>query len=403
MVRDGRGDAGGQGHGRARGLTARERHLDGQGDSLRGVRPPFCSAVVLSLCLSLAGVEVHAAPAAKGSKATGASKESRAAASAAESGASGATGAGGATDEAARLAVLPLRVEGSIDGETRERWTAGLREGLGRGQAALVDPAQVTPFLEGNCDRQTCYDRVRANSGATHLVRTTVVAKNRDFILKLDLIDAKTGVVVLSEDETCEICGSTELVSLLDSQGALLQSRLSAMSSGPAVLVLDTRPGGALVFVDGEVVGTTPLERPVLEGSHKIRVSLNGYVAEERELTLVNGAREELQLTLQRTPGNPKSRALGAVGLAGGLLLLGAGVGLVAIDDREYKKTCVGDGVDADGDCKSLFGTGPLGAVLIGVGAILGTVGVVALVRNRNANPKRAALMPTGLGLAGRF
>lgn len=333
---------------------------------------------MLSLCLSLAGVQVQAAPAPGG-------------------------------DEP-RLAVLPLRVEGTIDGETRERWTAGLRDGLLRGQAQLVDPAQVTPYLEGNCDRQSCYDRVRANSGATHILRTTVVAKNRDFILKLDLIDAKTGEVVLSEGETCEICGSTELVTLLDSQGALLQTRLAAMGSGPAVLVLDTRPSGALVFIDGEVVGTTPLERPVLEGSHKIRVSLNGYVAEERELTLVNGAREEVELSLQRTPGNPKSRALGAAGLAGGLVMLGAGIALVALDDAPYKKTCVGDGVDAQGDCKSLYGTGPLGSVLIGVGAILGTIGTVALIRNRGAKQgeraakkQRAAIVPTGLGIAGRF
>lgn len=327
--------------------------------------------VTVSLCLALAGVQVHAAPAPAG--------------------------------DSPRLAVLPLRVDGPSDAETRQRWTAGLREGLGRGNAELVDPAKVTPFLEGNCDRQTCYDRVRANSGATHIVRTTVVAKNRDFILKLDLIDAKTGEVVLSEDETCEICGSTELVSLLDSQGALLQTRLSAMGSGPAVLVLDSKPSGALVYVDGEVVGTTPLERPVLEGSHKIRVSLTGYVAEERELTLVNGAREEVALTLQRMPGNPKSRALGAAGLAGGLVLLGAGVGLVAIDDTPYKKTCTGDGIDADGDCKSLYGTGPLGSVLIGIGAILGTIGAVVLIRNRGAKAPRAALVPTGLGLAGRF
>ncbi len=333
---------------------------------------------MLSLCLSLAGVQVQAAPAPGG-------------------------------DEP-RLAVLPLRVEGTIDGETRERWTAGLRDGLLRGQAQLVDPDQVTPYLEGNCDRQSCYARVRANSGATHILRTTVVAKNRDFILKLDLIDAKTGEVVLSEGETCEICGSTELVTLLDSQGALLQTRLAAMGSGPAVLVLDTRPSGALVFIDGEVVGTTPLERPVLEGSHKIRVSLNGYVAEERELTLVNGAREEVELSLQRTPGNPKSRALGAAGLAGGLVMLGAGIALVALDDAPYKKTCVGDGVDAQGDCKSLYGTGPLGSVLIGVGAILGTIGTVALIRNRGAKQgeraakkERAAVVPTGLGIAGRF
>ncbi|MBL8969361.1 MAG: hypothetical protein JNK56_02210, partial [Myxococcales bacterium] len=50
------------------------------------------------------------------------------------------------------------------------------------------------------------------------------------------------------------------------------------------------------------------------------------------------------------------------------------------------------------------------GSVLIGVGAILGTIGTVALIRNRGAKQgeraakkQRAAIVPTGLGIAGRF
>lgn len=344
--------------------------------SLRGVRPPLCPIFALSLCVSLAGTPVvHAAQ-------EPASQEQR-------------------------LAVLPLKIEGQTDNDTRMRWTARLSEGLARGEAALVDPATVTPFLEGNCDRQSCYDRVRANSGASHIVRTTVVAKNRDFLLKLDLIDAKTGAVVLTAAETCEICGTEEVATLLDSQGALLQTRLASMGTGPAMLVLTTSPSGAVVYVDGEPVGTTPIERPVLEGSHRIRVNLNGYVAEERELSFVNGARQEVNLDLQRTPGNPKTRALGAVGLAGGLALLGAGVALTVLDDRPYKGNCSGANIDADMDCKFLFNTGPLGAAMIGVGAILGTLGAVALYRNRGRKQVEgkpsARLMPRGLGFAGQF
>jgi hypothetical protein len=305
-----------------------------------------------------------------------------------------------------RLAVLPLKIEGQADKDTRARWTTKLREGLARGQAGLVEPITVLPFVEGNCDRQSCYDRVRANSGATHLVRTTVVAKNRDFLLKLDLIDAKTGTVVLTEDETCEICGIEEVATLLDSQGAMLQTRLAAMGAGPAMLILDTTPSGAVVYVDGEAVGTTPIERPVLEGSHRIRVNLNGYVAEERELSFVNGARQDVKLELQRMPGDPKTRALGIAGLAGGIALLGAGVALAVLDDREYKPNCTGANVDADMDCKFLFNTGPLGAAMIGVGAILGTLGAVALIRNRGrkaASKPSAHVMPAGFGIVGRF
>lgn len=315
--------------------------------------------------------------------------------------------------EVQQIAVLPLRIDGQVDAETRERWTEGLRKGLARGDATLVEPAKVTPYLDGNCERQSCYDKVRANSGATHIVRATIVAKNRDFLVKIDLIDARSGVVALTDDERCEICGSEELVTLLDSQGALLMTRLAAMATGPAVLVLTTDPNGAVVYIDGEVVGKTPIERPILEGSHQIRVSLDGYVAEERELKLVNGVREELNVELKRTPGSSKSRALGAVGLGGGLALLAAGIGLTILDDAEYKPNCSGENVDAQNDCRFLYNTGPLGGVLIGVGAILGTLGAVALYRNRGpkigkrtdkrTDERRAHLAPRGLGLVGRF
>ncbi|HEY0136771.1 MAG TPA: PEGA domain-containing protein, partial [Nannocystis sp.] len=293
--------------------------------------------------------------------------------------------------------------QGQIDKETRERWTAGLRAGLARGVAPLVEPGEM-PEVDASCDRKGCYDKVRSATGATHVVRTTLVAKNRDFLLKLDLVDAETGEVTLSQDEVCEICGSEEVVGLLDSQGALLQTRLDALGTGPAVLILDSKPRGAMVTIDGEVVGTTPLERPVLEGVHTVRLSLDGHVAEERELTLVNGAREQLSLTLKRTPGNAKSRALGAAGLGGGLALLGAGIALLVLDDKPYKANCSGENVDKDMDCRFLFNTAPLGGALIGVGAVLATLGAVALYRNRGAKaPRRAMLRPGGLGVVGRF
>lgn len=342
------------------------------------MRPPVCS-LVLALSLTFAG-----AP-------TGHAAESPI-----------------PTGEAAKLAVLPLKIDGQVDEVTRTRWTASLRDGLSRGNAEVVDDAQVAPYIEGSCNQQSCYDKVRANSGATHIVRATVVNKNRDYLLKIDLLDARTGSVVVSSEDRCEICGSEEVGKSLDSQGALLQTRLAAQGKGPAVLYLDTSPSGAIVFIDGEAVGTTPLERPVLEGQHKVRVSLNGYVAEERELSFVNGVREELKLPLQRTPGNPRTRALGAAGVAGGILLIGGGIGLVILDDFEYKKNCDGVNKDADGDCKYVYNTGPLGAVLIGAGAILGTLGAVALHRHRGATPartkqERAFVVPRGLGVMGRF
>lgn len=303
-----------------------------------------------------------------------------------------------------KIAVLPLKVEGKVDEATRREWTNGLRRGIGRGDFVVAEQAQVEGVADAACDSKSCWDKLRGATQATHLVRTQVTIKNRDYALKLQLVDASSGAVIVSTEDRCEICGVEEVSNLLDSQGALLQTRLAAMGKGPPVLVVDTKPSGALVFVDDEVVGTTPLERPVLEGAHKVRVSLPGYVAEERELSLVPGVREQVTLELQRTPGSPKRRALGAAAFGGGLALLGGGLALVAIDDREYKGDCSGMNVDADGQCKWLFNTAVGGAVAAVAGAVLTTLGVVALVRNRNVKPARQAwVVPRGLGVFGRF
>ena len=313
------------------------------------------------------------------------------------------SGGAATQDGEVRIAVLPLKLAGQVDEATRKGWVAGLRRGLGRGSFALVEQDAVDRVGEPGCDRQPCLDKVR-EVGATHVVRTAITMKSRDYLLKLELVDARSGAVVFASDETCEICGVGEVADLLDSQGALLQTRLAALGKGPPVLVLDTRPSGALVYVDDEVVGTTPLERPLLAGGRKIRVTLAGHVAEERELTFVPGAREEVVIDLQRTPGNPRQRALGGAALGGGLALLGAGIGLIALDDLPFKKRCTGSEVDADGDCRWLYNTGWGGAALAVTGAVLVTLGIVALVRNRAPKPnRRAQVVPTGLGLVARF
>lgn len=317
-------------------------------------------------------------------------------------------GQASAASEERRLAVLPLSVDGPADEATRREWTSGLRRGVARGDAAIVDQAQVDKLGDPVCDKKQCWEKLRKGTQATHIVRTKVAIKNRDYAIKLELVSAEDGAVIVSTEDRCEICGVEEVANLLDSQGALLQTRLSTMGKGPPVLVIDTKPAGALVYVDGEVVGETPLERAVPEGAHKVRVSLSGHVAEERELSFVPGVREQVTLELQRTPGNPKRRILGGVALGGGIVLLGAAIGLLAIKPFPFKGQCSGMDVDADGDCKYLFDTRWGGAALAAAGASLVTLGIVALIRNRG--PKKAKkkadqafVLPAGLGVFGRF
>lgn len=319
-------------------------------------------------------------------------------------------GAAPDTNSERKVAVLPIRVEGQADDATRREWTNGLRRGIGRGDFQVADQAKVDQLGDPACERKSCWEKIRGATRATHIVRTSVSIKNRDYSLKLELLDTETGAVVVSTEDRCEICGVEEVGNLLDSQGALLQTKLAAMGKGPPVLVIASKPSGALVYVDGEVVGTTPLERPVLEGTHRVRVSLDGHLAEEREISFVAGVREQIDLDLQRTPGNPKKRALGGAALGGGIALIGGGLALLAAEharDFPYKRNCEQGKMTADdmGDCKYLLDLSWGGAALTAAGAVLVTLGVMALVRNRGAKPSRqqAQVFPAGFGVVGRF
>ncbi len=80
-------------------------------------------------------------------------------------------------------------------------------------------------------------------------------------------------------------------------------------------------------------------------------------------------------------------------------------MGSLALDDLEFKKRCTGAGGSTPiCDCRWLFNTGWGGAALAVSGAVLVTLGIVALVRQSRAEAGvEAQVLPTGLGVVGRF
>ncbi len=311
----------------------------------------------------------------------------------------------GATD-ARKVAVLPLVIEGSIDDDAKAGLLQGLRSGLERGDFELASQADVDTHAESPCNRQTCYGRLRSELGVSHIIRATVVVQNRDYELSLELINAEDGAVVVSSEDRCDICGLEEVGELLSSQGALLRAKIDAMGAGPAILIVDSKPTGATVMIDGEVVGVTPIERSVIAGEHVLRVSADGYVAEEREVNFVPGVTETINLDLNRAVGSKKMRILGGVSLAGGVLALGGAGALLVLDDQFR---CVDPtDVDNEGDCREYRNYSPAGGALAAAGAVFSTLGVVLLLRHRKPKSSKkasatATVSPTGIWLRGRF
>ena len=73
-----------------------------------------------------------------------------------------------------------------------------------------------------------------------------------------------------------------------------------AAAEGPASLQVDSRPAGARVYVDGRMVGATPLVLPdVTPGSHMVRIELPGYRPWTTSVTLTRGVRSRVAGSLE--------------------------------------------------------------------------------------------------------
>ena len=291
-----------------------------------------------------------------------------------------------------RAAILPLAVEGELSDVDKETLTGSLVEGLRRGSFDVVPPADVlvADSSAGGCADKDCFVRVAKATRATHLVRAKVVVRDRDYDVKVELVDGKTGAIVAKSEEGCEICGVVDAGSLMDSAAATLRTKLDALAKGPSVLTVKSEPAGAEVRIDGEIVGVTPLERPIIPGDRVVRVSKEGFITIEREVTVVEGVAEEVSFGLEKVPHRLPKRPWGYVSLGLGIAGVGVAATFAALEDKPYKvgKACDGSNVDDSGRCRKLwdtewivFGTSLAAATLV-------TLGVAVLLTSSKSRAK---------------
>jgi len=307
-----------------------------------------------------------------------------------------------------RAAILPVRVEGELSEVDRDALVAELVGGLERGSFAVVAPADVLARDPdaSDCAAAKCYRKVAQSTQASHLVRARVLVRDRDYDVRVELVDGATGSIVAKSEEGCEICGIVDAGALMASAAATLRTKLDALAKGPSTLTVSSDPEGAEVTVDGEFIGVTPLDRPVIGGKKIVRVSKDGYIVVEREVTVVDGVAEQLAFTLEKVPSRLPKRPWGWVSLGLGVAALGTAVTFAVLDDRPYEigSACKGDNLDASGNCRELwstewiiFGTSIAAATLVTLGvAVLLTTGGK---RGRKAKAERSGKASASVGV----
>lgn len=292
--------------------------------------------------------------------------------------------AAGDTDgSGATAAIVPIAVEGELSDADRERLEQSLVEGLERGDFGIVPPSSLKSTAD--CTKPKCFQEIAKSATATHVVRGAVTVQDRDYAVRLELRDGKTGEAVATSEDSCEICGVADAEQMVSTAAATLRTKLDALALGPAIVSVSSTPDGAVVTIDGEIAGTTPLEREVVPGKHIVRVSREGFIAIEREVTFVEGVQESLEFSLEKVPSRLPSRSWGWASLGVGIATLGTGIFFLTLDDSSYAfgNNCSGDDVDANGQCRFLWNTQWIGGGIAIAGATLTTLGAVILAESR--------------------
>lgn len=75
----------------------------------------------------------------------------------------------------------------------------------------------------------------------------------------------------------------------------------SSLGSFTGALIVDSRPSGATVFVDGKSVGTTPVQLDAIRaGEHAVRIESDGYRRWTSSVRVVAGERNRVTASLER-------------------------------------------------------------------------------------------------------
>ena len=303
----------------------------------------------------------------------------------------------GATE---RVVILPATVAGDVPPAVVSKISARLHKALKSGRYELVD----TKPGAGNCTDYKCIRNAGKAVGARYAVVPSIATQERDYGIAIYVYDV-SGSRSVKRTTTCEICSYDEAIDALVGQARDIRAPLiefidkpygdreqeTESGEGPPTLVVRSVPKGAVVRVNGQKIGTTPLSKPVEPGLLDLEVQKRGFATVSESVRATRGERTELTYDLVESREG-QTKALRTVGITFSVLgigMLGAGIPLLAIDENPYKKDCSGENIDYRGSCRYRYNTLVPGALLTAFGVGFVVTGIsTALVAFGRRNKK---------------
>ena len=303
------------------------------------------------------------------------------------------------------VALLPTEFDGELEQHWQEAIVGQIEDGFGRGDFRVVPSTRVLELLPSaaTCRQPACRAKALDVAGADFIVRSVVTVADRDYTVQMDVADP-AGNVVATSAEQCGLCGAEEVAELAGDLAGTMRTKIETLLRTPPVLTLISEPFGAKVTIDGRDVGITPLEQEVTPGPHKIEVSKEGFITQQRTVEGVAGVRDMVTFSMLRSAKDWKTPAwkAGWVTLGVGLAGVGAGATMLVLHERPYRANCE---ADTDGDCRNLYDTQTGGIIATATGGALLVTGIalVIVARDHKRHDISARLRPTANGIAVAF
>jgi hypothetical protein len=278
-----------------------------------------------------------------------------------------------------RVAVVRVDFEGNVAEAARELFANRAVEGLAAAQFEVFAGAAVTHKLAAagrklaECRDAGCYPAMAQALAVGYLVSARVVESNKNYEVSLELINGRTGGVIGSNRDRCEICGVDEAGEKMALAASALRTRLEALTKTPARFIIQSSPAGVAIAIDGAPAGRTPVDRELPAGLHKLELAADGYDRLERTVTAVSGVDETIDLDLVRLPMKFPFRKAGWAALAVGAVAIVAGIWAVSVDGDQV--SCGVAARDDLGHCPNVRSTRGLGAALVGLGGAAAALG----------------------------
>ena len=158
--------------------------------------------------------------------------------------------------------------------------------------------------------------------------------------------------------------------------------------SVPGDLAIESFPPGAVITLDGKVVGAAPVKAQLKEGGHEVIAELEGYVTARTEVVITAGQARKVTIELEPTARGRKLQfplvGLIFVGVGGATIGGGAALSLSAQSASKSVSTLFASGgewndsyaaIEAGGKSAQTWST-----VLMVTGGLIATAGVVIAV-----------------------